>query len=765
MTALLFGKNGPSTRSVNRSCKQLSTEPPSDSHHYVAAVVAYLKALHEQLGEKGPILVEIAMDETAISSQIDLDSHSGNLIGFCGCKIDSMEPCRRLSVKIPTKDGIRAALDNSVGLRRATDLHLVMIVPLDSRLPPFPLTAVPTCRYTSEEATSRRLNESLALLQRFNEDGFIKVVGWSSDGDSSRRRLQLQQLTMFGRSEDWRFLHPTMGLQQDPLHVLKKLVRALLHGVSMNGTELNVEELQLAIARAQHEDFKSGIVRGHAATLTDVASRGDTQDVTRVFRLCSRKTIECLGTETSSLRWMRLYLEAVNALAAAYLNPRLGVHERISSAAFAYFFVLIGWTHSKENGTLSRFIGPQARWDALICASYLPHILSECTASFPSRHINLLRSGTEMCEVAFSRMSPSSQRHRVLNMRQISEQLRYWICIVNSQQQSQSYHGSRQEHADREWCRVNDVKLERAVAARLSSESASIAWKQGWRKATDAMTRLGIDATTLSPSSATRAILKHEQFHGCVIRFLQSEEQLHEPQEALVTDEDDHDSNVHMDDITTTDDESSHCEHPYLDVDTLDDILKLARSETPVDRFVHGSQQAQLSAIRMMNRASPETKIRTADRLDRCHSATSEDTVTVGSYWVNSNNSVPETVQVLSISIEGKLVTKCSDKVCATALVAVLEGDSINRLVHTGRTKRLPLNQLLQQLITPLDFVVSDEQIALSFHTVESFESGEATSQQTVDAEDVQTTKSGRTVRRRRIHEEIDEPKPRRQRR
>ena len=238
----LFALNllGPSLSTVKRASKKgMQFQAGFHLEIFEAIGEIYQQAIIAHNLE-GPIPIILAEDETKVKSRISWDSRNDRLSGFCGLATEHT-CCPGFYVVVGNNEaGYGNIVDSFRDCRIGSFARVIMVNPLHSKLPRLIIACCTTCNCFTASWIRHQWREMDRLWKISCLQSIGPIIGHSSDGDSRRRQLMLEDYrgtTGERRSIPWagwnltatkNELGQVVGLgDQDFIHNGKKLINPL----------------------------------------------------------------------------------------------------------------------------------------------------------------------------------------------------------------------------------------------------------------------------------------------------------------------------------------------------------------------------------------------------------------------------------------------------------------------------------------------------------------------------------------------------------
>ena len=183
---------GPSYCSIKRDIKKGVQFRPGEHKEIFAAVAAIYKDAKSTLNIVGPVPVTLAEDETKVKGRIGWESKWDTLAGFCGPKDDHVCVTSFKPEVGSGEDGYNKILETFRCSQIGGFARVIVVNPLHDKLPRLVLTICCTCNSFDAKWVRRQWDVIDSLWVKECLETVGPIVGHSSDGDSRRRQLMLQ---------------------------------------------------------------------------------------------------------------------------------------------------------------------------------------------------------------------------------------------------------------------------------------------------------------------------------------------------------------------------------------------------------------------------------------------------------------------------------------------------------------------------------------------------------------------------------------------
>lgn len=393
------------------------------------------KQIKFALGIKGQVPCLLAEDETAIKGELAYSQTSDELLGFCGEKTENPKDhvCFQdfnivIGNDIDSYEKMRLAFEHYTVGKFA---RAILINPLHEHLPRLVALLRPTCNRFTHLDVYRQWTTIEQHYDATLQQSLGPLIGHSSDGDSRRRKLMMQLMSVdlppldtfqpissdLGFSYKCRKVNTEHGYMikqigdQDAIHEHKKLINPLDHPTRIlqigPGLMVHMHHINLIVEHVpviEHGLNKDHILRRdrqnwkHAQELTFLKVQSCLQ------RLING-TYEDFPTEPI-LRGTHAYLKLVWHYVEIFFSPVATLYTRIKYAGFFVTFLGI-WRnfvnmHPGMN-LRSSFITRESYIDGMISAHFAVMLIVYFRDNFPYLECRLDLTGSDCCEIFFSR--------------------------------------------------------------------------------------------------------------------------------------------------------------------------------------------------------------------------------------------------------------------------------------------------------------------------------------------------------------------------
>ena len=388
---------------------------------------AYIRSMIMQIKAKKNIPcvpVLLAEDETAIVRTVHYSADRDILLGFCGpdrpghqCQDDCFIPVG------DGEDGYNNIVDAFRDMKIGTHARAVIINPIHPDLPKFPILLHATCNRFDSDFVKDQWDRIDVLYREYLEGELGPLIGHSSDGDSRRRHLMLNEamkqqerfrpipaadgFVLTGQRTEINGGFSVKGLSdQDYIHVHKKL---LFHDscTLMLGNNIVHSNYLLRV----HNVFN---FHEHGLSLDDVF-RNDRQNWASAQRVTFVKVIDCLGllvhgTNTrpadSGAQGIQVFLKVVWHYVEIFCSGQASLLERIHNAGLVTHFLYVWRTWViRQHGLLlhKNFLSRETFQDTLLSCHFAVSFIMYMAANFPEVPCQLDLTGSDVVESFFSK--------------------------------------------------------------------------------------------------------------------------------------------------------------------------------------------------------------------------------------------------------------------------------------------------------------------------------------------------------------------------
>ena len=446
-------------RSVRDKISKNADFLPGVNEYNIIQLVKFYSAVKAKCGITGKIAYFLASDETACDARPGWHPGTDTLVMFCGKKCvnacDTVAACRKRNEcpivhqcqwqgfsQEPIGGG-RPGHDNLTKQfkqgKQTTHARVVMVNPLHTKLPPMPIVFMGTCNAFTCEGYIQPQRKCIEKWCRTHLDPVLgHCVGWSSDGDSRRRKAALFSSVRPGdvgnpnrlRLNEDDFTHSAALTvnsdgdstvahiqDQDFVHNGKKLINVLCHNrvlymgpnhiVTMNNIRFLINNCNLPPLR-------------HGIKQSDVNRVGySAMDWPSAERLISRKALKCLQDQSPlnpTFAPMHRYLLLCRRYVLMFQSRVVSWCTRVTYAAYVVTYLRLWrqWISNTDGYTLSlNFITHECFTDVkLSCHAFVLVLLTYQKLGLdgtPAMH----RMGTDCCEDLFSSLGSWVMNKRI----------------------------------------------------------------------------------------------------------------------------------------------------------------------------------------------------------------------------------------------------------------------------------------------------------------------------------------------------------------
>lgn len=406
------------------------------SRQVLPIVVALLKEAMEAADVPfGQVPYELSEDETNTNSEVEWDQRTDTLRNFCGrygecagraskCRCPQEHHQCESNFEVPVGSA-EVAFANIVAAfqdcKRGNYARVIMINPLHPDLPKIPVFVSATCNMFDNAAVRFQWEVIDALC---DECGLGDVlgprVGHASDGDSRRRKLQLEDMTpktgcrykpltcaafeLSGVGSEVPGRAPVIaGHGQDFVHNGKKMVNPLdldsknlllgEHAVTIGHMLIVTSQFQAH----EHQCAERDIQRLDRQNWASAQALFKTPMLKCLAKLHEEKKVPCLGT--------LVYLRMINRYISVFYSLSLSLADRIKRVSFTLHFLCRWrmWVLKSRKHTLEQnFISRESYLDVLISAHQVILVIRLFRDHCNGVPVCLAELGSDCCESFFS---------------------------------------------------------------------------------------------------------------------------------------------------------------------------------------------------------------------------------------------------------------------------------------------------------------------------------------------------------------------------
>ena len=410
------------------------------------------RGLMRRLGLKeGSVLCMVAEDETAVNPLAQYDKAQDAVIGYCGwdCgkKCKSVISCRKGGCEdthscewegsfTVSMEGDFDKVWKEMKAARVGSLARIMVInPLHPGLPKLVCLWTATCKaFTASEYVAKQWQRVAELFQRWIEPVVGRLVGHSSDGDSTRRKCMVSSSYIEAPGAGEPMLsglagfvftcardakkRPVLRCDQCFLHNGKKM---------LNNTASSRRKLQLGphhtLNLVMLDLFLEDVhLQEHGVKRTDTNRDGfRAMDVLSLVRLLSVKArralqtwIEKEGRPEPGFKGINIWLGVVWEYMDIFMSETCSLERRVEGAAFVVTFLVMwhDWaewyveTQKHVAGTPPKlddvFISREAYTDVVMSCHFVVMLIMVSRDEAPDRPIPFRRLGSDCAEDWFS---------------------------------------------------------------------------------------------------------------------------------------------------------------------------------------------------------------------------------------------------------------------------------------------------------------------------------------------------------------------------
>ena len=490
-----------------------------------------VKAL-EEVNIVGPIPSEISEDETSIIGRISYNQKTDELLGVCGESGKDHTCDGRSAIKVG--DGIAGysnivrTFDNMVIGKYA---RVLILNPLHPKLPKLPVVLMNSCNKFKASLVEDQLQEVLSAC-RNHLNGIVSVTGHASDGDSRRRKVQLEILANISKN-NFQPIPRKLGFHlcaikedipgggyevsrignQDMIHCHKKLInhldltsRTLMLGKYM----IHMNHIMLLVER--QSAFDHGLSKSHV-------HRNDRQN----WRICQDlsmiKVTDCFekilkgsdghAPDTSVLGTM-LYLRLLHYYVDIFHSPILTLADRVRNASLVITFLGIWKNFIEKSPVLNikeNFLTRETYSDTMISCHAAVSYVCFMRDNSPTIPCYLSEMGSDCCEKYFSRNGQWSGNHHTYDFGTMFNNLNHMIRIEQIEVDNNSpkflRNHRKQENIWKKQYNNNESLDIESLLSEYPSECLTIEkWKEGMSLAQEMAMLAGITPTLFKINSS-----------------------------------------------------------------------------------------------------------------------------------------------------------------------------------------------------------------------------------------------------------------------
>ena len=415
-----------------------------------------------ELYKISPVPVLTAEDETAIVSVVQYHQDRDELLGFCGPKTDNPKDHICLeNFHIHVGNGpntfntiVNAFESNKIG----NYARVILINPLSKRIPKLVALLMPTCNRFDHHAVYRQWQNIQRCYSEHLEAILGPLVGHSSDGDSRRRKLQVQIMSC-NVGDRFRPIPAELGFifsarketdnrmisgyvirelgDQDPIHNHKKIINHLDHVSRMMfmGPVLTIHMNHIEKVLMRFPTFRHGLTRDH------VRRDRDRQNWKVAQELTFSKVQDCLGEIMTgdedhppdpSVKGTKAFLCLVFHYVEIFFSATASLSTRIKYCGFVCHFLSIwrNFIHMSPGRTLTNnFLSRETYTDLLISVHFGVILICFCRDNFAQGKCYLDLVGSDCCEEFFSKNGQHVGNHHVFPYGQMFRNLSHMIRL------------------------------------------------------------------------------------------------------------------------------------------------------------------------------------------------------------------------------------------------------------------------------------------------------------------------------------------------
>ena len=446
-------------------------------------------------------LVLSAEDETGIRVAPSWDPRTDTVTGFCGVectnKCEEVTTCRQKKLCDPVHQCMSEEQVFVVGndaesynrikeicekYRKGRHLRIMMLNPLDARWPRLVCAHFDTCNaFDAADYVKKQWRRVEDLYRTHIEDIVGPLVGFSSDGDSRRRKLMLhyalgaeaEKLVCFccdpnslqrgcvrvryGLHDEptftmkaWKFIIKDKATgethfriryigDQDSIHCGKKLINCAHHPSRQLrlGPYLYAHMNAITTNMNSQTREETGLLRGD-----DCRIGWRAMDWPSAIRLMTRKHLTsmdnlCEGRRENqvpneSVRGTMEYLKICRMYTSIYADWSLSHTERIRRAGYVVTYLRLWFCYIDNDPNLTvaeNFISREAFQDVLLSCHAAVLLIMANRDLTPWQATNLIRAGTDCCEDFFSFAGASVANKRVFSTLEVRHTIHNHLTV------------------------------------------------------------------------------------------------------------------------------------------------------------------------------------------------------------------------------------------------------------------------------------------------------------------------------------------------
>lgn len=390
----------------------------------------YDRAMEQHNIARGSVPFMLSEDETCCQSRVYWDRNKDELWNFCGAKCPCVGKCNcgkphvcqsSLTIKIGEgRDGYERLINAFNNHKIGTYGRVVLICPLHRNLSAIPLLICATCNCFSSKYVRDQWKSLQTLCESHLSAVLGPLLGHASDGDSRRRRLQLEDMSptagirfrpqscrgfaLTGKVDEKDESHITHLHTQDPIHDGKKLLNIIFSA----SRTLYLGRHLVTIDHISHVAEKHRSLSGLSSK--DVL-RKDRQNWASAQRLCRSRVLKLMKSEYDSSGLDCLgtyyYLRMVWRFIHIFFSTTASLKRRIFLCSYVIHFLVRWKVWLQKHSTMGvsvNFITTESYTDALITchqAILLVKFYRKMKTDIP---ICFEKLGSDCCEKFFSAM-------------------------------------------------------------------------------------------------------------------------------------------------------------------------------------------------------------------------------------------------------------------------------------------------------------------------------------------------------------------------
>lgn len=436
--------SGPNYSTIKRDHKKSVQFIPAEHSEIFAADGEIYKNAKVGHGITRPVPIILAEDKTKVKGRVAYEPKWDTLAGFCGPSEDHVCISSFKPLVGSQEEGYNNILHSFRSNKVRGFARVTVVNPMHEKLPRLVLVACCTCNSFDSNWVRRQWDIIDGLWAKECLSIVGPIVGHSSDGNSRRRQLMLQdyrsivgpRLTV--NSDGWNL---TSSLDEfgnarnlhdhDYIHNGKKLINPLLsavHVLQLGGDVCTHEHLGLVYNRFTADQ--------HELKQEDV-DRKDRQNWASAQRICQSKTRDCLKLLRESLDVIRertLGSETHLQICAEYIDifcsQTVDLQGRLVLASKVCFFFRLWklWLKHSDHSVLGNskqmveaqhFVSHQCSIDIQLSCSFVVLLICHIRDRYAHLPIPLHLTGSDSCEIFFSKIGGMNGQERAYDFHEL----------------------------------------------------------------------------------------------------------------------------------------------------------------------------------------------------------------------------------------------------------------------------------------------------------------------------------------------------------